>query len=350
MPKSHLVTVNGQQFSARRGDVLLDAALISGVHIPHDCRSGHCGTCRVRIVAGAVFGGDADEAKACQCRVIGDVAVAVEEVPDVATVNGRVAALWPVAPDVVELCIWLQRPFEYLPGQYFQVQFSGYPARYYSPTGPMDRDGDGRSFHLHVRRVPGGRVSQVLGREIAVGHRVKLKGPFGTAYLRPGLSNPLVLVAGGTGFAPIWSIADAADARKSRSRNCTPGRGGHDRVALYDSSSVAARQLPERHDHRGHAYPPDIKPRGAEPDRRSTICPRSIQATSFMPPVRRRWSRLSSRRPKPQARRHTLMPSCRVPSLRKDYCPERLIGSSGMRRYRLQAWPPRSAADKTNAA
>lgn len=210
MPKSHLVTVNGQQFSARRGDVLLDAALISGVHIPHDCRSGHCGTCRVRIVGGAVFGGDAEEAKACQCRVIGDVTVAVEEVPDVATADGRVAALWPVAPDVVELCIWLRTPIEYLPGQYFQVQFGGYPARYYSPTGPMDRDGDGQSFNLHVRRVPGGRVSQALGQEIAVGHRVKLKGPFGTAYLRPGLSNPLVLVSGGTGFAPIWSVADAA--------------------------------------------------------------------------------------------------------------------------------------------
>ena len=210
MRKTHVVTVNGEQFSARRGDVLLDAALISGFHIPHDCRSGHCGTCRVRIVSGALFGSDAREAKACQCRVIEDVAVAVEEVPDVATVNGKVAALWPVAPDVVELSILLQHPFEYLPGQYFQVQFGGYPARYYSPTVPLDRDGDGHSFHLHVRRVAGGQVSQALGRKIAVGHRVKLKGPFGTAYLRPGLGNPLVLVAGGTGFAPIWSIADAA--------------------------------------------------------------------------------------------------------------------------------------------
>jgi 3-phenylpropionate/trans-cinnamate dioxygenase ferredoxin reductase subunit len=210
MSKTHLVTVNGEQFAARRGDVLLDAALTSGVHIPHDCRSGHCGTCRVRIVTGSLFGADAQEAKACQCRVIEDVAVAVEEVPDVVTANGRVAALCAVAPDVVELCIWLRHPFEYLPGQYFRVQFSGYPARYYSPTVPLDRDADGCSVRLHVRRVAGGRVSQALGREIAVGHRVKLKGPFGAAYLRPRQRNPLVLVASGTGFAPIWSIADAA--------------------------------------------------------------------------------------------------------------------------------------------
>lgn len=210
MSKMHRVIVNGEQFSARRGELLLDAALTSGVHIPYDCRSGHCGSCRVQIVSGTLFGSDGREAKACQCRVIADVEVAVEEVPEVTTVNGCLTALQPVAPDVVELCISLQEPLDYLPGQYLQVQFRGYATRCYSPTVPMDRFGDERSLHLHVRRVRGGRVSSALGTDIAVGHRVKLTGPFGSAYLRPGLSNPLVLVASGTGFAPIWSIADAA--------------------------------------------------------------------------------------------------------------------------------------------
>jgi 3-phenylpropionate/trans-cinnamate dioxygenase ferredoxin reductase subunit len=142
--------------------------------------------------------------------VITDVEVAVEEVPEVTTVNGCVTALQSVAPDVVELCISLQEQLDYLPGQYLQVQFRGYASRCYSPTVPMDRFGDDRCLHLHVRRVRGGHVSSALGTDIRVGHRVKLTGPFGSAYLRPGLSNPLVLVASGTGFAPIWSIADAA--------------------------------------------------------------------------------------------------------------------------------------------
>jgi 3-phenylpropionate/trans-cinnamate dioxygenase ferredoxin reductase subunit len=210
MRKIHHVVVNGEPFSARRGDVLLDAALTAGVHIPHDCRSGHCGSCRVQIVSGTLFGSDGREAKACQCRVIADVEVAVDEMPEVTTVNGVVTALQDLAPDVVELCIALQDPFDYLPGQYLQVQFRGCPARCYSPTVPMDSFGDRRSFHLHIRRVPNGRVSSALGTEINVGHRVKLTGPFGSAFLRPGLRHPLVLVASGTGFAPIWSIADAA--------------------------------------------------------------------------------------------------------------------------------------------
>jgi NAD(P)H-flavin reductase/ferredoxin len=211
MRKMHRVIVNGEEFSAARGDVLLDAALINGVHIPHDCRSGHCGTCQVRVIDGEVFGGgDPRAVRACQCRIIADVSLAVEEVPEVTTMSGRVTGLEPVAPDVIDVAIALQRPTAHLPGQYFQVQFRGFPARCFSPTIPLDRFGDRRSIHLHVRRLPGGRVSADLGRRIGKGHRVKLKGPFGSAYLRPRLTGRLVLVASGTGFAPIWSIADAA--------------------------------------------------------------------------------------------------------------------------------------------
>jgi 3-phenylpropionate/trans-cinnamate dioxygenase ferredoxin reductase subunit len=74
----------------------------------------------------------------------------------------------------------------------------------------MDRPFDGRTIRLHVRRIADGVVSPAIGHQIQAGHPVTLDGPFGSAYFRPGLSNRLVLVGSGTGFAPIWSIADAA--------------------------------------------------------------------------------------------------------------------------------------------
>jgi NAD(P)H-flavin reductase len=101
-------------------------------------------------------------------------------------------------------------PLHYIPGQYCSVQFRGYPARCFSPTAPLDWPSDARLLRFHIRRLPGGRVSAALGREIGQGHRVKLTGPFGAAYLRTYPSQRLVLVAGGTGFAPIWAIAEAA--------------------------------------------------------------------------------------------------------------------------------------------
>jgi NAD(P)H-flavin reductase len=136
--------------------------------------------------------------------------VVVEEVPEVVILQGQVARLVPLAPDVMEVVIALPEPAEYLPGQYYKLQFRGFPTRCFSRTAPLSGRNNERLIHFHIRRVPDGRVSSQLGRGIRVGHRVKLTGPLGTAFLRPDLPNRLVLVASGTGFAPIWSIADSA--------------------------------------------------------------------------------------------------------------------------------------------
>jgi NAD(P)H-flavin reductase len=212
MRKICRVLVNGEPFSAYCGDLLLDAALLNGIDLPHDCRSGYCGTCRVRLLEGRVFGGescDPEMVHACQCRIISDLSVAAEEVPDVATFSGRVSEVAYLAPTVCEVAIELARPRAFLPGQHCWVQFRGFPTRCYSPTVPFQGRGSDGVLRLQVRRVPNGRVSSALGTRISEGHRVKLTGPMGGAYLRPHHSR-LVLIASGTGFAPIWAIAEAA--------------------------------------------------------------------------------------------------------------------------------------------
>jgi 3-phenylpropionate/trans-cinnamate dioxygenase ferredoxin reductase subunit len=72
MAKVHAVVANGARFSARPGDILLDAALSSGIDLPHDCRAGRCGTCLVRLRRGRTFGGESRQegiVHACQARV-----------------------------------------------------------------------------------------------------------------------------------------------------------------------------------------------------------------------------------------------------------------------------------------
>jgi NAD(P)H-flavin reductase/ferredoxin len=213
MRKPCRVVVNGQEFLAERGEILLDAAYANGVDMPQPCHDGRCGACRMRLLEGLVYGGEGAEPgaiHACRSQIISDLRVAVEELPPVVRVAGEVRAVTALSPDVVEVEIEPAQPIAYLPGQNLHVQFRGFPARHYSPTFSLHDDADGSSICLHVRRVPQGRVSAALGREIEPGHRVQLTGPFGSAYLRSGLSNRLVLVAGSTGFAPIWSIAEAA--------------------------------------------------------------------------------------------------------------------------------------------
>jgi NAD(P)H-flavin reductase/ferredoxin len=207
------VVFNNERYLANAGDLLLDSALMNGVELPHDCRAGFCGTCRVRLVEGKVFGGhdpSDDMIHACQARIVSDIAILAEPVPDPFTLSGRVADITRLAPDVVGVTIEVPKPLHYLPGQFCKLQFRGFPARSYSPTYPLEGAAHDRLLHFHIRQLPEGKVSAALCRGIGRGHRVKLSGPYGSAFLRRGHHDATVLVASGTGFAPMWSIAVAA--------------------------------------------------------------------------------------------------------------------------------------------
>jgi NAD(P)H-flavin reductase len=213
MTKICKVDFNNETFLMNCGDLLLDGALTSGVELPYDCRSGICGSCRVRLVDGKVFGGideNSNMIHACQARVVSDLKVVAEPTPEPVSIPARVSELVRLAPDVVGVGLELQQPFRHLPGQYCKLQFRGFAERCYSPTYPLEGPPNNRRLHFHIRRLPHGAVSSALGSKISVGHRVRLSGPFGSAFHRREHRGRVVLVASGTGFAPMWAIAAAA--------------------------------------------------------------------------------------------------------------------------------------------
>ena len=219
MRKVCKVTLNKDAFLANCGELLLDSALMNGVDLPHDCRSGVCGACRVRLADGKVFGGTeegSDMIYACQARIVSDLKLVTEAVPEMVSLQGRVVRLDPLASDVVGVSVELQKPLEYLPGQYCKLQFRGFPERSYSPSYPLEGAPGREVLHFQIRRFPDGAVSSALGERIRIGHRVRLTGPFGHAFFRPNHRGRIVLVASGTGFAPMWSIAAAAITEQPR--------------------------------------------------------------------------------------------------------------------------------------
>jgi NAD(P)H-flavin reductase/ferredoxin len=235
MSKVCKVTINAETIYAKCGDVLLDAALMNGIDLPHDCRSGYCDTCRVRVVSGRCLGdapGNGRVVHACQTRVISDLRVVVEKTPRTTETTGTVTGIAEIASGVFEIRIEPARPLNYLPGQYLSVQFRGYPSRCYSPTRPLEWPSDPDLIRFHVRRLPNGRVSSALGQKIQSGHRVKLTGPFGSAYFRPKHRGRSILISSGTGFAPIWAIAEAA-IRENPRRNLMMVAGARDLDSLY---------------------------------------------------------------------------------------------------------------------
>src|SRR5512139_1208313 len=129
------ITLNDERYLANAGDLLLDWALLNGVELPHDCRAGMCGACRVRLVEGRVFGGHEpgeDMIHACQARIVSDIAIVTEDVPDQVTLSGHVAAVVRLAPDIAGVTIEVPKPLAFLPGQFCKLAFRGFPARSYS--------------------------------------------------------------------------------------------------------------------------------------------------------------------------------------------------------------------------
>jgi len=223
MSKAHTISANGTTFPARSGDLILDSALRSGVDYPHDCRAGRCGSCLSRVMKGVTYGGESLQSgmvHACLARVLTDVELRFEDLPPVEVRHGRVTSLVSRSFDVIEVGIALDEAFDFYPGQYCRFKFKGYPERSFSPTWPVDLVRRNDDVTLHVKRVRGGLVSNALGNDIKVGHRVSVEGPFGAAFYRSSLGQRLVLVAGGTGFAPILSIAMAALAEDPQRQIC----------------------------------------------------------------------------------------------------------------------------------
>jgi len=204
--------VNGSIVEATPNQSLVDAALLSGLVIPHDCSSGQCETCRVKVVSGSVDPkgtAEGDTVLACQAQVLDDAEIVFEEIPAVVKRIGQVSRIDSLSNTVVQVKVALTSRLAYLPGQYVNVAFAGFPERAYSVTHSLDASADELELVFHIRRFPDGVVSAELGRKIVPGRKVTVRGPFGHAYLRSG-QNKLIFVSGGTGFAPIWSMALAS--------------------------------------------------------------------------------------------------------------------------------------------
>jgi xylene monooxygenase electron transfer component len=226
-PRSCQVTLrNGQDgFGVGRGDLLLMAALEQGINYPHSCRVGTCGRCKTRLVSGrisplvdfALSPLTNEELRdgyilACQAKVRSDLTVDVELIEHQVvlphSIPGTISAWKRLPGDVIDLRIKLERPLVFEAGQYAALAVSGSFVRrsfsfYDAPPGAEGTDEVG----FLVKRLPGGRFSEWLAAQDRSGVRIWVEAPFGQMGLDDTPRDALC-VAGGTGIAPILSIAE----------------------------------------------------------------------------------------------------------------------------------------------
>ncbi len=215
-----------QHFEASSDQTVLEAALSAGLLLPYGCRDGACGTCKARVISGEFDQGktsgaglsDAERTEGyallCQARPKSDLVLNVRTLARVGDIPSkkmpcRVQSLELAASDVMVVSVKLpaSEPFRFRAGQYVDFLLADGARRSFSIANPPHR---ADHLEFHVRRVDGGRFTAHVFDTMKVRDILRIEGPLGSFFLREDTASPIVLVAGGTGFAPIKSIVEHA--------------------------------------------------------------------------------------------------------------------------------------------
>lgn len=222
------VQPSGLEFPVEAGQNLLDAAIAAKILLPYSCKSGTCSTCKAKVIEGEYEAGSAPEkilepaeleagyTLMCQVRPQSDMVIESLQAQKLGDIQirkmpSRVAGLERVSDDVmiVKLQLPASDPFKFYAGQYLEFILKDGRRRSYSMANPPNEQ---NLVELHIRHMPGGAftdhvfgagATQMKEREI-----LRAEAPLGSFFLREDSDKPIVLLASGTGFAPIKAIVE----------------------------------------------------------------------------------------------------------------------------------------------
>lgn len=214
----------GHHFEAKAGETLLEAALRQGVILPYGCRGGQCGSCIATLISGkiaypsgniqALEGSEPNACLVCQAVPESDLVLGVTEIQgaaeiEIRTLPCRVVDKEFLNHDVVRLFLKLpeNQRLAFLAGQYLDFLLEGGKRRAFSIANAPHNDD---LIELHVRHVPGGQFTSFIFDALAEKAILRIQAPLGTFTLRENSVRPIILVGGGTGFAPIKGIIEHA--------------------------------------------------------------------------------------------------------------------------------------------
>ena len=226
---SFTVTVqpSGRSFQVSRDETILSAAMRQGVALPYGCKDGACGSCKCRLLEGRVLHGahqagalSVDEAEAgwaLTCCAAAQTDVVIEartvasagEIP-IRKMPVRVTKLEKLTADVALLTLQLPAndALRFQAGQYIEFLLPNNVRRAYSMANSPLVPSEKPSIELHIRHSPGGVFTDAVFATMKEKDILRIEGPFGTFFLREESAKPIVMVASGTGFAPIKAMIE----------------------------------------------------------------------------------------------------------------------------------------------
>lgn len=212
-----------QAFEVTEDESVLDAAMRQGIDLPHECTFGGCGTCRMKVEEGDFAYADGElplamteeehatgYALACQARAKTDLVISVDTGPQcsaAAIFRTTVAEIRMHSPDIYHLALDLPdgHGVQYAAGQYLNLMLPDGEHRSFSMSCPQE----GNRVTLQIRRIEGGRFTDLMLKNVQPGDAFDVEFPHGTFYHHAKDYQPMVFAATGTGFAPIKAILES---------------------------------------------------------------------------------------------------------------------------------------------
>jgi CDP-4-dehydro-6-deoxyglucose reductase len=219
---------SGKTFTVEDDETVLEAALRQGINLPYGCKNGACGSCKGKLLDGKVRHGDhsqsalssTDETAGgtllCCAHPQSNLIIDVREVQGggdipVRKVPCRINSISYPTDDVAVLRLQLPagERFQFLAGQYLEFLLKDNKRRAYSIASAPHEDGP---LELHIRHLAGGLFTDLLfgqskdGKQLKEKDILRFEGPLGSFFLREDNQKPIILLASGTGFAPIKAM------------------------------------------------------------------------------------------------------------------------------------------------
>ena len=249
---------SGRTFTVEADEAMLTAGIRQGIGLPYGCKDGACGSCKCKKLEGTVVHGphqskalsDQEEANGFVLTCCGvphsDVVLESRQVTEagafpIRRMPARVAALERKSHDVMAIRLQLPAndPFVYHAGQYVEFLLRDGARRSYSMANAPH---NGPGVELHIRHMPGGKFTEHVFGTMKEKEIQRIEGPFGSFYLREESDKPMVLLASGTGFAPIKALIEHMQFQ-GITRTATLYWGGRRPEDLYLEDWVQARLL-----------------------------------------------------------------------------------------------------------
>jgi CDP-4-dehydro-6-deoxyglucose reductase len=253
------VEPSGRTFTAEPDEAMLAAGIRQGIGLPYGCKDGACGSCKCKLVSGSVVHGhhqpkalSADEEAAgyvltCCGVPHSDVVLESRQVTEagafpIKKMPVRVNAMERASHDVIVLRLQLPASdtFQYHAGQYVEFLLRDGDRRSYSMANAPHTQATQPALELHLRHMPGGKFTDHVFSAMKEKDILRIEGPYGSFFLREDSDKPLVLLASGTGFAPIKAVIEHM-LHKGISRPATLYWGGRRPADLYQSAWIEAR-------------------------------------------------------------------------------------------------------------